>query len=74
MSNKRTKSVSFNLGNEDEKLLYKFISRRNFSGYVKKLITADLEKRLKKKREESQNAALGQSFPNNQSRSTDNQR
>jgi hypothetical protein len=70
MSDKRVKSVAFNLDLEDEKRLFKFISRRNFSGYVKQLITKDLEKRIKQKR--SQNSGIGQSFPNNQSGSTYN--
>ncbi len=49
---KRVKSVAFNVDLEDEKRLYKFISRRNFSGYVKQLIARDLERYLKKKAQE----------------------
>lgn len=43
------KSVSFNLKNEDDKKILKHISRRNFSGYVKKLILADIKTNLEKK-------------------------
>jgi hypothetical protein len=43
------KSVSFNLKNEDDKKILKHISRRNFSGYVKKLILADINSVLEKK-------------------------
>lgn len=43
--NKKVKGVSFNLDDPAEKELYKSILRRNFSGYVKKLIAADLAQR-----------------------------
>lgn len=42
MSNKIVKSVSFNVTNPLDALLLKAIKRRNFSGYVKKLIAADI--------------------------------
>ncbi len=41
--NKVIKSVSFNKTNEKDERVLKAISRRNFSGYVKKLILADLD-------------------------------
>lgn len=43
MSNKIIKSVSFNKTNSQDQRILKAISRRNFSGYVKKLILADLD-------------------------------
>lgn len=42
-ANKIIKSVSFNLTNADDDLILKAVKRRNFSGYVKKLILADLK-------------------------------
>ncbi|NMH68630.1 hypothetical protein HF072_07525 [Bacillus sp. RO3] len=43
MSNKIIKSVSFNVTNEDDKKMLKHLKKRNFSGYVKKLIMRDIE-------------------------------
>jgi hypothetical protein len=43
MAIKKVKGVSFNLETEHDKKLYKFILRKNFSGYVKKLIEADFQ-------------------------------
>ncbi|WBL16387.1 hypothetical protein [Sutcliffiella sp. NC1] len=43
--NKKIKSVSFNKKNEKDKKILKHIARRNFSGYVKKLILADIERK-----------------------------
>lgn len=42
MSNRFSKPVAFN--REKDKELLKHIARKNFSGYVKKLILADMEK------------------------------
>lgn len=42
MANKVIKSVSFNVTNPEEFQMLKAVKRRNFSGYVKKLIAADL--------------------------------
>lgn len=42
MTNKIVKSVGFNVSNPDEYQMLKYVKRRNFSGYVKKLIAADL--------------------------------
>lgn len=39
------KSVSLNEKNEKDKKIIKHIARRNFSGYVKKLILEDIEKK-----------------------------
>lgn len=36
------KSVSFNTKNANDQLILKHVKRRNFSGYVKKLILADI--------------------------------
>lgn len=40
--NKFPKSVSFNKNNADDKSILNHVKRRNFSGYVKKLILADM--------------------------------
>lgn len=42
MSNRFSKPVAFN--REKDKAILKHIARKNFSGYVKKLILADMEK------------------------------
>jgi hypothetical protein len=42
MSNKIIKSISFNVTNAEDVIMLKAIKKRNFSGYVKKLIMADL--------------------------------
>jgi hypothetical protein len=42
MSNKVIKSVSLNVTNADDAAILKAVKRRNFSGYVKGLILADL--------------------------------
>lgn len=39
------KSVSFNDTNPDDRKMLKYIKRRNFSGYMKKLLMADIEAR-----------------------------
>ncbi|WP_051758215.1 hypothetical protein [Rossellomorea vietnamensis] len=41
--NKIIKSVSFNVTNEDDKKMLKHLLKRNFSGYVKKLIMREIE-------------------------------
>ncbi|MDX5474497.1 MAG: hypothetical protein LPK00_03070 [Bacillaceae bacterium] len=43
--NKKIKSISFNKKNENDKKILNHVARRNFSGYVKKLILADIEKK-----------------------------
>jgi hypothetical protein len=43
--NKVIKSVGFNITNPDDVEILKAVKRRNFSGYVKKLILADLKKK-----------------------------
>jgi hypothetical protein len=46
--NKLVKSVSFNVTNETDALILKAIKRRkNFSGYVKKLLLADIQSVVK---------------------------
>lgn len=42
--NKFPKSVSFNLKNKSDQSILEHVKKRNFSGYVKKLILADMEK------------------------------
>jgi hypothetical protein len=39
---KKVKSVCFNTQKENEKVMLKFVSRKNFSKYVKKLIQQDM--------------------------------
>lgn len=51
MGNKIIKSVSLNVTNEKDKEILNHVKRRNFSGYVKKLILADIEARKGEKRE-----------------------
>jgi hypothetical protein len=44
-ADKRVKSVAFNVKNPEEKDLWKHVSRRNFSGYVKRLIAEDIKRK-----------------------------
>lgn len=44
-TNKVIKSVSFNQKNKDDEIILNHVKRRNFSGYVKKLILADIRKK-----------------------------
>ena len=37
------KSVSFNLKNDEDLAILEYVKKRNFSGYVKKLILSDME-------------------------------
>lgn len=46
--NKVIKSVSFNITNADDAAMLEAIKRRNFSGYVKKLIKEDLSTQTEK--------------------------
>jgi len=48
--NKVIKPVSFNKTREDEREMLKHLQKRNFSGYVKKLILADMKAKEEKKR------------------------
>lgn len=44
-----TKGVTFNLNKEDQVKLYEFaMKQNNFSGYIKKLIEADMNRRTVK--------------------------
>jgi hypothetical protein len=52
MANKRAKAVSFNLDNKEEHLMWKYVSKRNFSGYVKKLILEDMKRKATEKAKE----------------------
>lgn len=47
--NKHIKSISFNKKNENDNKILKHVARRNFSGYVKKLILADMEAKKQRK-------------------------
>ena len=56
---KTIKSVSFNDKNEEDIKMLKHIARRNFSGYVKKLIMADIKlKEQKKAAEQNKNPPI----------------
>jgi hypothetical protein len=52
MTKKFAKSVSFNEKNETDLAILKHVARRNFSGYVKKLITEDMKRKEDKKKKE----------------------
>jgi hypothetical protein len=56
--NKVIKSVSFNLTVSDDAEMLKHVKRRNFSGYVKKLILQDLRKDIIDVPEETVNIAI----------------
>jgi IS5 family transposase len=53
--NRFSKPVAFNKNNPDDQKILKHVARRNFSGYVKKLILADIEA---KEQEKAQNKAV----------------
>lgn len=44
MSNRFSKPVAFNKTKDDDIKILKHVSRKNFSGYVKKLILSDMQK------------------------------
>lgn len=44
MTNRFSKPVAFNRTKEEDQKILKHVSRKNFSGYVKKLILADMER------------------------------
>lgn len=48
--NKVIKPVSFNKTKEIEREMLKYLQKRNFSGYVKKLILADIKKKEQQKK------------------------
>lgn len=47
--NRFSKPVAFNKRNEEDQKILKHVSRRNFSGYVKKLILEDIKRKEEKK-------------------------
>jgi hypothetical protein len=47
--NRFSKPVAFNKNNPDDQKILKHVSRRNFSGYVKKLILNDIRQREEEK-------------------------
>lgn len=49
---KKVKSISFNDDLTEEKEMLKFVSRRNFSKYVKKLIKQDMSAKMSAKSSE----------------------
>lgn len=52
--NRFSKPVAFNKNNPDDQRILKHVARRNFSGYVKKLILEDIRRR---EQEKAQNEA-----------------
>lgn len=50
--NKVIKPVSFNITKTEECAMLKHVSRKNFSGYVKKLIMADLQAKMQQPEKE----------------------
>ena len=50
--NKVVKSVSLNLNVDDDQLILKHVKKKNFSGYVKKLILEEIKQQESAKREE----------------------
>lgn len=42
-NNRFSKSIAFNKTNETDQKILEYVKRRNFSGYVKKLILADMK-------------------------------
>lgn len=60
--NRFSKPVAFNSKNESDKKILDHVKRRNFSGYVKKLILADiaLKEASKSKVEETKNEQVNQ--------------
>lgn len=48
--NRFSKSIAFNKTNEIDKQILNHVKRRNFSGYVKKLILADMKKKSEERR------------------------
>jgi hypothetical protein len=47
------KSVGLNTKNEEDKKILKHVSKRNFSGYVKKLILQDIMNKQEKKQQQA---------------------
>lgn len=58
MTKKHVKSVSFNLKDEIEQQIWKYVSKRNFSGYVKKLIIEDMKRKTAEKKEQVNTAPV----------------
>lgn len=48
--NKVIKPVSFNKTKEEDRRMLKHLQKRNFSGYVKKLILSEIEKKEQQKK------------------------
>jgi hypothetical protein len=61
--NRFSKPVAFNNKNETDQTILKHVSRRNFSGYVKKLILADIESRKGQKCENEPIESLKNDMP-----------
>jgi predicted transglutaminase-like protease len=66
MTKKFAKSVSFNEKNETDKAILKHVARRNFSGYVKKLILEDMK--VKEKKIAPEHKPLSNEKPNSEIR------
>jgi predicted nucleic acid-binding protein len=53
MAKKTVKSVSFNLDKKEEQLIWKYVSRKKFSRYVKQLILDDMKQKQEKMAEKT---------------------
>jgi hypothetical protein len=60
---KIVKPVSFNDGKENDKRMLEHVKRRNFSGYVKRLIQADILALEKNKGLTSENESVQEQVP-----------
>lgn len=56
--NKVIKSVALNITVANDQLILKHVKRRNFSGYVKKLILEDIARKEGEKRSTGQSEAI----------------
>lgn len=59
--NRFSKSIAFNSKNEVDQQILKHVKRRNFSGYVKKLILADMKKLEERRNNNLKNDSNGSS-------------
>lgn len=61
--NRFSKPVAFNKNNPEDQKILKHVSRRNFSGYVKKLILEDIRQREQKKAQNEANTTVKTDVP-----------
>ena len=63
---KFSKPVAFNVKNPTDKAIADYVKKRNFSGYVKKLITADMQSKgidVPKRKKTDRNAVVVNEIP-----------